>query len=160
MRSQKHRDICLPWPGGQASSERELMSAGGACISVSFYLLSLLLIITAVPSHGRSHTKAAGLCSTSQRNYHSAHRGNGARQGQGLCSISLLIPVHLSFSSTIYPLPLRLPTYTVADEFHSRANLYFQDNQRLDTHSFPILQSGRLNGNWRLNFWNETQESF
>jgi len=36
------------------------------------------------------------------------------------------------------------------------ANLYFQDNQRLDTHSFPILQSGRLNGNWRFNFleWN------
>ncbi len=29
---------------------------------------------------------------------------NGARQGQALCSISLLIPVHLSFSSTTYPL--------------------------------------------------------
>lgn len=29
---------------------------------------------------------------------------NGARQGQALCSISLLIPVHLSFPSTTYPL--------------------------------------------------------
>lgn len=29
---------------------------------------------------------------------------SGARQGQALCSISLLIPVHLSFSSITYPL--------------------------------------------------------
>lgn len=56
--------------------------------------------------------------------------------------------------------PPSQPTYTVPVEFHSRANLYFQDNQRLDTHSFPMLQSGWLNGNWWFNFWNETQESF
>lgn len=83
---------------------------------------------------------------------------NGACQGQALCSISLLIPpffllYHLST-------PPSQPTHMVAAEFHYRANLYFQDNQHLDTHSFPILQNGRLNGNWRFNFWNETQESF
>lgn len=55
--------------------------------------------------------------------------------------------------------PPARPTYTVPVEFHSRANLYFQDNQRLDTHSFPMLQSGWLNGNWWFSFWNETLES-
>lgn len=43
--------------------------------------------------------------------------------------------------------PPSWPAHAVAVEFHSRPNLYFQDNQRLDTHSFPILQSSRLNGN-------------
>lgn len=85
---------------------------------------------------------------------------SGACQGQALCSISLLILAHLSFSSTTYPLLPPSPPTLSHLEFHSRANLYFQDNQCLDTHSFPILQSSRLNGNWRFNFWNETQESF
>lgn len=55
---------------------------------------------------------------------------------------------HLSTPST-------QPTHTITAEFHSGANLYFQDN-----HSFSILQSGRLNGNWQFNFGNETWESF
>lgn len=39
---------------------------------------------------------------------------SGARQGQALCSISLLIPVHLSFSSITYPLlPPSPPTLSL-----------------------------------------------
>lgn len=56
--------------------------------------------------------------------------------------------------------PHSQPTHTVAIEFHSRPNPYFQDNRCFDTHSFPILQSGGLNRNWRFNFWNETREFF
>lgn len=56
--------------------------------------------------------------------------------------------------------PPSRPPHAVVVEFHFRANLYFQDNHCFDTHSFPILQSGQLNGNWRFNFWKETQQSF
>lgn len=55
---------------------------------------------------------------------------------------------------------LSRPSHAVTVEFPSKANLYFQDNQCLDTHSFPILLNGRPNGNWRFNFSSETQESF
>lgn len=125
----------------------------------SLYLLSLLLIITVVPSLGLSHTKAASLCSASQRNYRLSHRKREHAK------VRPCVQFHFWFQSTfLSPLTLihsSLPAHPRRSRwFQSRANLYFQDNQRLDTHSFPILQSGRLNGNWRFNFWNETQESF
>lgn len=41
---------------------------------------------------------------------------NEARQGQALCSISILIPVHLSFPSTTYPLlPPGPPTLSLSN---------------------------------------------
>lgn len=57
------------------------------------------------------------------------------------------------------PLSLSLPTPSPLN-FTPGLTPYFQDNHRFDTHSFPILQSGGLNRNWRFNFWNETQEAF
>lgn len=121
---------------------------------VFLYLMSRVLIITAIRSLGLHHTEAACLCDSSLRNYHPNHLKPGtARSG----------PVfNFTFDSSppFFPLchlstPPIQPSHTVTAEFHSRANLYLQDN-----HSFPILQSGWLNGNWRFNFGNETWESF
>lgn len=88
------------------------MSAGEAYISYisGSYLLILLLIITAIPSLGLCHTTAACL----PEELSPGPSLNGARQGQALCSISLLIPVHLSSSSATCPLlPLSPPTLSL-----------------------------------------------
>lgn len=78
------------------------------------YLLSLLPIITAIPFfQTRSHQS----CQSAQLKPEELSPGpsqEGAQQGQAPCSISLLIPVHLSFSSTTYPLlPPDLPTLSL-----------------------------------------------
>jgi len=70
----------------------------------SLYLPSLLLIITAVPS---ARTRSRQSCQSARLEPEELSAGpsqNGVRQGQAPCSISLLIPVHLSFSSATYPL--------------------------------------------------------
>lgn len=57
---------------------------------------------------------------------------NQARQGQTPCSISLLIPAHLSFPSATYPLPPSSPptplllNFTLGLTFISRTTIHFQ----------------------------------
>lgn len=117
------------------------------------YLLSPVPIIAATRVLGLHHTEAVCLRSSSCRNYRLNHLKTSTARSDPVFnftfdSIPPFFPLcHLSTPPT-------QPTHTVT-EFHSRANLYFQDN-----HSFPILQSGQLNGNWQFNFGNETWESF
>lgn len=111
-------------------------------------------IITAIHSLGLHHTEPACLCDSSQRNYRLNHLKPSTARSDPMFNFTF------DSSPPFFPhchlsTPPIQPTHTFTAEFHSRANLYFQDN-----HSFPILQSGRLNGNWRFNFGNETWESF
>lgn len=111
-----------------------------------------MLIITAIRSLGLHHTEAACLCDSSQRNYCPNHlKPSTARSGPVFNFTFDSSPL---FFSLCFSTPPIQPTHTATAEFYSRAN-YLQDN-----HSFPMLQSGRLNGNWRFNFGNETWESF
>lgn len=135
-----------------------LRSAAEANFSV--YVSCDSHLIKSVSSFGLCHHKAFGPWMLSRGVYQLWTSQNRASQGQGLCSITLLIPFHLSFSSTTYPfLSQRQPTLSPLN-FTPGLTPYFQNNHRSDTHSFPILQSGGVNRNWRFNFWNETQEAF
>lgn len=93
-----------------------------------------MLIITAIHSLGLHHTEAACLCGSSCRNYQ-PNISKRALQGQAPCSISLLIPAHLSFPSATYPLlPPSPPTpslqnFTQGLTFSSRTTIHFQSRR-------------------------------
>lgn len=109
-------------------------SRGNACL-----FLSWPLIITAASAQQSPPPAPPPAPAPTERrwDYRSGpSQKAGELQGRALCSISLLIPLHLSFPSRTLSIP-SLPPRFPASDFTASSNLYFQDSRRFGTHSFP-----------------------